>query len=73
MGALWAVVQLLVTTALSLVHASVLAPLQYLQIIGAMLLGFIVFGAVPDSTTWLGSLIIVTTGLYVIRLEAAKS
>jgi drug/metabolite transporter (DMT)-like permease len=73
MGAVWAVIQLTITTALSLAHASVLAPLQYLEIIGAMLLGFIVFGTLPDPTMWLGTSIIVATGLYAIRRERSLS
>jgi drug/metabolite transporter (DMT)-like permease len=73
MGGVWAVIHLTITTALSLAHASVLAPLQYLEIIGATLLGFIVFGTLPDPTMWLGTLIIVATGLYAIRREGSLS
>jgi len=73
MGGVWAVIHLTITTALSLAPASVLAPLQYLEIIGATLLGFIVFGTLPDPTMWLGTLIIVATGLYAIRREGSLS
>jgi drug/metabolite transporter (DMT)-like permease len=68
-GAVWAAIYLAMATALSLVNASVLAPLQYLEIIGAVLLGFLVFGTLPDAPMWLGTLIIVATGLYCIRRE----
>jgi drug/metabolite transporter (DMT)-like permease len=73
MGVVSAVVYLMIATALSLAHASVLAPLQYLEIIGATLLGFIVFGTLPDPMMWLGTLIIVATGLYAIRREQSLS
>lgn len=69
MGVVWTLVHLLVATALSLAPASALAPLQYLEIIGATLLGFAVFGALPDVTTWLGAALIVGAGLYAIRAE----
>jgi drug/metabolite transporter (DMT)-like permease len=73
MGAVSAIVHLTITTALSLARASVLAPLQYLEIIGAVLLGFIVFGTLPDATMWLGTIIIVATGLFAIRRERSAA
>jgi hypothetical protein len=61
-GAMSAAIYLAVATALSLANTSVLAPLQYLEIIGTTLLGFAVFGTSPDATTWLATLVIVATG-----------
>jgi drug/metabolite transporter (DMT)-like permease len=73
MGAVWAVIHLTIATALSLAKASVLAPLQYLEIVGATLWGYIVFGTLPDPTMWFGTLIIVASGLYAIRRERSLS
>ena len=46
-------------------QASLLAPVVYGQIVGATLLGFVIFGDFPDSWTWLGTSIIVGCGLYI--------
>jgi drug/metabolite transporter (DMT)-like permease len=53
--------------------APVLAPYQYTQIIWGMLVGYLVFGDVPDTDLIIGSSIVVASGLYLIyhdvRLE----
>jgi len=49
--------------------ASILAPFQYLEILGATTLGVIFFSDLPDGTTILGIAIIVGSGLYVFRRE----
>ena len=49
--------------------ASVLAPLQYLEIVSATLFGWLVFNDLPDALKWLGISIIITSGLYIIWRE----
>ncbi|MCM2471966.1 DMT family transporter [Rhizobium sp. CG5] len=49
--------------------ASTLAPLQYLEIVTATLLGWLVFGDFPDPIKWLGIAIIIGSGLYIIWRE----
>lgn len=49
--------------------ASTLAPLQYLEIVSATVLGWWVFGHLPDAIKWLGIAIIIGSGLYVIWRE----
>ncbi|MCJ8518445.1 drug/metabolite transporter (DMT)-like permease [Pseudorhizobium tarimense] len=49
--------------------ASVLAPLQYFEIISATLFGWLVFGDFPDAGKWLGISIIIGSGLYIILRE----
>ena len=51
---------------LSLADASMLAPLNYLRLIWAIGLGFLLFGEVPDGFTLLGGAIIAGSGLYVV-------
>jgi drug/metabolite transporter (DMT)-like permease len=51
--------------------ASILAPFQYLEIFGAILLGAILFADLPDGLTTLGTAIIIGSGLYVFRREQA--
>ncbi|RDD62521.1 DMT family transporter [Ferruginivarius sediminum] len=49
--------------------AGVLAPFQYLEIISATLLGYLIFGDFPDALTFLGTGIIIASGLYVFHRE----
>lgn len=49
--------------------ASTLAPLQYLEIVSATVLGWWVFDHLPDAIKWLGIAIIIGSGLYVIWRE----
>ena len=53
--------------------ASTLAPLQYLEIIGATLFGYLVFGDFPDLWTWIGTAIILLSGLYVLHRERVQA
>ncbi len=59
--------------AFELAPAPVVAPLNYGQLIGATLLGFVVFGQVPDYWTWLGAAIIAGSGLFMLWGERSKS
>ena len=70
LGLVAAVGHLLVVYAFRRAPVSVLAPFQYVEIIGATVLGFIFFQDFPDLTTWTGILIIVGSGIYVFHREA---
>jgi len=61
---------LLVTYAYRLASIGILAPFQYVEIIGATVLGLIIFDEFPDAITWLGVSIIVGSGMYVFHREA---
>jgi len=63
---------LLVVHAFRRAPAGVLAPFQYVEIIGATILGLVFFGDFPDATTWLGVVIIVASGMYVFHREATR-
>ena len=69
LGVVGTVAHLFVVNAFKRAPASLLAPFQYLEIISASLLGYLVFGDFPDSLTWLGIAIIVGSGLYVLHRE----
>ncbi len=60
---------LMLTQAHRLAPAPVLAPFVYTQIISMIIIGYVVFGDVPDTTTVLGSLVVVASGLYVFYRE----
>ena len=68
-GALAALTFLLIAYAFSRAEASVLAPLQYLEILGATVLGYLIFGDGMDGLTILGTLIVLGSGLYVFHRE----
>jgi drug/metabolite transporter (DMT)-like permease len=53
--------------------AATLAPYNYTQLIGAGLIGFAVFGDLPDGWTFVGALIIVAAGLYVACRERRRA
>ncbi len=72
-GALSALTFLMIAFAFSKAEASVLAPLQYLEIVGATTVGFAVFGDFPDALTWLGVSVILTSGAYVFHRERRAS
>lgn len=52
--------------------ASVLAPFFYAQLLGAALLGFLVFGQAPDRWTLAGGAVVAASGLYLIHHERAQ-
>ena len=49
--------------------AAILSPFNYAQLVGAALLGYLVFGDMPDALAWLGAAVIVASGLYVVARE----
>lgn len=66
----WAAVShLAMTFALKYAPVSTLAPLHYLEIVIAVVLGYLVFGTFPNALTLAGIAVIVASGLYVIHRE----
>jgi drug/metabolite transporter (DMT)-like permease len=49
--------------------ASVIAPFLYQQILYMGLFGYLVFGDVPSPSVWLGSAIVIASGLYLFARE----
>ncbi|MBB3987786.1 drug/metabolite transporter (DMT)-like permease [Sagittula marina] len=68
-GVLAAVSFVLIAQAFRMAEASSLASFQYLEILGALGVGYLLFGDLPDAMTWLGVLIILASGLYVFHRE----
>ena len=64
-----AVAEILVTKALDVANAVVVAPVHYSIIIWATFYGFMVFGQLPDMWTWVGASIIVVMGMYTLHRE----
>ena len=53
-------------------EASVLSPFDYGQLVGATLLGYLIWGDFPDGWTWVGVAIIVCSGVYIAHREARR-
>ncbi len=62
---------LFISYALKNAPATVIAPLQYLEIVTGIILGYTVFNELPDALTWAGIAIIVGSGLFVFMRERA--
>jgi len=69
MGAIAALAHMMFAMAFQRVEAGALAPFQYLEIVGATALGYLVFGDFPDALTWAGTALILAAGLYVFYRE----
>jgi drug/metabolite transporter (DMT)-like permease len=52
--------------------ASIVAPFFYAQLLWATLLGWLVFGEVPDRWTLVGGAIVMSSGLYLLSRERAR-
>ena len=70
LGLVATICHLLVTYAYRRASIGILAPFQYVEIIGATILGLLVFNEFPDAITWLGIGIIVGSGMYVFHRES---
>ena len=68
-GAASALAHIMMTYALRFAPSATLAPLHYLEIISAAILGLLVFQDFPNTLTWAGIAIIVSSGLYIIHRE----
>ena len=64
--------QWIVVLAFRYADASVLAPFSYTQLLWVSILGFIVFGEIPDIWTVVGSIFIVASGLYTAHRERVR-
>jgi drug/metabolite transporter (DMT)-like permease len=52
--------------------ASVIAPFLYQQVIYMALFGYLVFGDLPSPAVWLGSGVVIASGLYLFARERAR-
>ena len=64
--------QWIVVLAFRYADASVLAPFSYTQLLWVSLLGFLIFGEVPDVWTVTGAAFIVASGLYTAHRERVR-
>ena len=60
------------THAFRLGPAAVISPFEYSALIWATLLGFLLWGELPDAITLVGAGIVISSGLYIIYRETVK-
>lgn len=65
LGILGAIGHYFVALALSYAPANIVTPFTYMQMLGSVLVGYVMFGDFPDSMTWTGAGIVIGSGLYV--------
>jgi len=61
-----------VTHAFRLGPAAVISPFEYSALIWASLLGFLLWGELPDTITLIGAAIVTSSGLYIIYRETIR-
>ena len=59
----------LLTKAFQLGAAALISPLGYAELIGSTILGFAIFGNLPDIWTIVGAAIIIASGVYIAVRE----
>ena len=66
-----ALAQGLIIESFRLGAVGLVGPFKYTSLVWAVLLGFLVWGDLPDPWTWVGSTLVVGSGLYIWRRELA--
>ena len=69
LGVVATAAHMLVTRALKLADAPVVAPLQYTLLVWGIALGYLVFGDIPATGMLIGAALIVASGLMVLRTQ----
>jgi len=67
---------LFIIRSMDYIEASAMAPITYLEMVTATVVGFLWFGDFPDGATWAGCAIVILAGLFVAyreRLAAARA
>jgi drug/metabolite transporter (DMT)-like permease len=62
-----------VAKALTYAPANIVAPFQYFQLLGSVVIGYLFFGDFPDFLGWIGAATIVAGGLYIGWSQTRKS
>ncbi len=70
LGILGGLGHLFVIKAYEHAQASFVGPFDYGQLLGATIVGYLVFAEFPDYWTWIGAPVIIVSGIYVARREA---
>ena len=72
-GMFGALAYLAMNRALALAQPALLAPFEYVCLVGAIAAGYLIWNEIPDVTALTGAAIIVASGMYVIHRESRPS
>lgn len=61
----------LLTLAYRFAAASVIAPFDYIALVWAVVLGWLIWRELPDLATWIGVAVLISSGLYILHRETA--
>jgi drug/metabolite transporter (DMT)-like permease len=73
LGIAGSVAHLLMTWSLRFAPSATLAPMQYLEIPIATLVGLVIFGDLPDGLAAAGIVVTIASGLYIVMRERSIS
>jgi drug/metabolite transporter (DMT)-like permease len=65
--------QLAMTWSYRYAEASTIAPLDYANLVMAVAYGYILFGEVPQASTWLGAPLVIGAGLVILWREYRRA
>ncbi len=71
-GLLMGTAHYLMIEGLRLAEAASIAPLRYTNFLWGTLWGFVIWGALPEDSTWLGVAIIAASGVYILHRESIR-
>lgn len=58
-----------IVKAFTIAEIGVITPFEYVALLWAVMLGYVFFGEIPNTNVWIGSAIIMASGLYMIYRE----
>jgi drug/metabolite transporter (DMT)-like permease len=68
-GLLVGIAQYLMIEAFRLAEAALVAPFKFSSLLWAVIIGIVVWGDIPSPVVFVGALIVVASGLYILRRE----
>lgn len=68
-GVIGTIGQIFVAEALRQADATAVMPFDFLKLIWAAALGYVIFAEIPDLFTWLGAAVIFASGMYIVYRE----
>lgn len=71
-GLIGGIAQLTMTRAFMQAPVAVIAPFEYSSMIWAVAIGYLFWGEVPDQWVWVGTAIVVASGLYILYRETRR-
>ena len=72
MGVIGALGHYCVARAMRYADAGVISPFNYVQLIGAVGVGYVLFADLPDAWTWVGAAVIIAAGVFIAWNESRR-